>query len=68
MRPRSALPEFDGKDYDEILSEVMSRSAPCAACWKPSWPNFLGWQKRDPLKGIVLKKCWRPVSRPACRA
>jgi hypothetical protein len=25
-------------------------------------------QKREPLKGIVLKKCWPPASRPACRA
>lgn len=58
MRPRSALPEFDGKDYDEILSEVMSeiRSMRGVLETQLAEISWGGTQKRDPLKGIVLKE------------
>lgn len=58
MRPRSALPEFDGKDYDEILSEVMSeiRSMRGVLETQLAEISWGGTQKRDPLKGVVLKE------------
>ncbi|WP_075258097.1 flagellar biosynthesis protein FlhF [Herbaspirillum camelliae] len=57
-RPRSALPEFDGKDYDEILSEVMSeiRSMRGVLETQLAEISWGGTQKREPLKGIVLKE------------
>ncbi|MCP3655044.1 flagellar biosynthesis protein FlhF [Herbaspirillum sp.] len=58
QRPRSALPEFDGKDYDEILSEVMSeiRSMRGVLETQLAEISWGGTQKRDPLKGVVLKE------------
>ncbi|BEV15180.1 flagellar biosynthesis protein FlhF [Herbaspirillum sp. DW155] len=58
LRPRSALPEFDGKDYDEILSEVMSeiRSMRGVLETQLAEISWGGTQKRDPLKGVVLKE------------
>ncbi|WP_017450922.1 flagellar biosynthesis protein FlhF [Herbaspirillum rubrisubalbicans] len=58
QRPRSALPEFDGKDYDEILSEVMSeiRSMRGVLETQLAEISWGGTQKREPLKGIVLKE------------
>jgi len=58
QRPRSALPEFDGKDYDEILSEVMSeiRSMRGVLETQLAEISWGGAQKREPLKGIVLKE------------
>ncbi|KAF1047595.1 MAG: Flagellar biosynthesis protein FlhF [Herbaspirillum frisingense] len=58
QRPRSALPEFDGKDYDEILSEVMSeiRSMRGVLETQLAEISWGGTQKREPLKGIVMKE------------
>ncbi|HZG21306.1 MAG TPA: flagellar biosynthesis protein FlhF [Herbaspirillum sp.] len=58
QRPRSALAEFDGKDYDEILSEVMSeiRSMRGVLETQLAEISWGGTQKREPLKGIVLKE------------
>jgi flagellar biosynthesis protein FlhF len=56
--PRSALPEFDGKDYDEILSEVMTeiRSMRGVLETQLAEISWGGTQKREPLKGLVMKE------------
>ncbi|OWY30947.1 flagellar biosynthesis protein FlhF [Herbaspirillum robiniae] len=58
QRPRSALPEFDGKDYDEILSEVMTeiRSMRGVLETQLAEISWGGTQKREPLKGQVMKE------------
>lgn len=58
QRPRSALPEFDGKDYDEILSEVMTeiRSMRGVLETQLAEISWGGAQKREPLKGQVMKE------------
>lgn len=56
--PRSSLPEFDGKDYDEILSEVMSeiRSMRGVLETQLAEISWGGTQKREPLKALVMKE------------
>ncbi|WP_050466455.1 flagellar biosynthesis protein FlhF [Herbaspirillum chlorophenolicum] len=56
--PRSSLPEFDGKDYDEILSEVMSeiRSMRGVLETQLAEISWGGTQKREPLKAQVMKE------------
>jgi len=56
QRPRSALPEFDGKDYDEILSEVMTeiRSMRGVLETQLAEISWGGTQKREPLKARVM--------------
>ncbi|WP_343586399.1 flagellar biosynthesis protein FlhF [Herbaspirillum sp.] len=58
QRARSSLPEFDGKDYDEILSEVMTeiRSMRGVLETQLAEISWGGTQKREPLKAIVMKE------------
>jgi len=57
-RPRSALPEFEGKDYDEILSDVMSeiRSMRGVLETQLAEISWGGTQKREPIKAQVMKE------------
>ena len=58
QRARSSLPEFDGKDYDEILSEVMSeiRSMRGVLETQLAEISWGGTQKREPMKALVMKE------------
>lgn len=58
QRPRSSLPEFDGKDYDEILSDVMSeiRSMRGVLETQLAEISWGGTQKREPIKAQIMKE------------
>ncbi|MFL9923718.1 flagellar biosynthesis protein FlhF [Herbaspirillum lusitanum] len=57
-RAKSALPEFDGKDYDEILSEVMTeiRSMRGVLETQLAEISWGGTQKREPIKAMIMKE------------
>jgi len=52
------MPEFDGKDYDEILSDVMSeiRSMRGVLETQLAEISWGGTQKREPLKAAIMRE------------